>query len=320
MNAREFLERIKDLRVLVIGDAMLDHYILGDAHRISPEAPVPIIHVTGDQHTAGGAANVALNLAALGASVGLAARIGEDSHGRELIAILHRHGVATGHCLCAAGASTIVKTRVVARGHQLCRIDREDPRDAYQLRPGEEALAAMFEGAGAVIVSDYAKGVIGQELLDRVLARARTSGTLVAADPKPSRHLDYHGVGLLTPNRHEALELAGLPEPAPGEAYPLDEVFARIHAAHAPDLLAVTLGAGGMAIGGGGRVAHKLPTVARDVFDVSGAGDTVIAVLTAALAVGADPAAAAALANHAAGIVVSKTGTATVVPAELLDG
>lgn len=320
MTTREFLERIQDLRVLVIGDAMLDHYIVGDAHRISPEAPVPVVHVTRDHYAAGGAANVALNLAALGARAMLAARLGDDSHGRELIAILERHGVDTRHCISATGAHTIVKTRVLARGHQLCRIDREDPREVYQLRPDEATLAAMLEGAGAVIVSDYAKGVIDQELLARVLAQARTGGVLVAADPKPARHLWYHGVGLLTPNRHEALALAGLPEAMPGEAYPLDEVFARIHAAHAPEVLAVTLGAEGMAVGTAGQVAHTLPTVARDVFDVSGAGDTVIAVLTAALALGADPSAAAVLANRAAGIVVSKTGTATVSPDELLDG
>nr|MCU0779695.1 PfkB family carbohydrate kinase [Akkermansiaceae bacterium] len=135
MNAREFLDRIKTLRVLVIGDAMLDHYIVGDAYRISPEAPVPVVHVTGDLHTAGGAANVALNLAALGARPALAARIGDDSHGRELIAILERHGVDSRHCPPTAGVRTIVKTRVTARGHQLCRIDREDPRPAYQLAP-----------------------------------------------------------------------------------------------------------------------------------------------------------------------------------------
>ena len=186
----------------------------------------------------------------------------------------------------------------------------------------EAALIARLEDliprCHAVIVSDYAKGVVTQALLDRVRELAARSGALLAIDPKPSRKLDLRGAGLITPNRHEALQLAGLPEPALGETYPLEEICARIHAEFAPKVLVVTLGADGMAVSRGGKVEQILPTEAREVFDVSGAGDTVIAFLTAALACGASPVDAARIANLAAGVVVSKMGTATVSPAELL--
>jgi D-beta-D-heptose 7-phosphate kinase/D-beta-D-heptose 1-phosphate adenosyltransferase len=159
--------------------------------------------------------------------------------------------------------------------------------------------------------------VVTPALLDRVRELAATSGVLFAIDPKPSRKLNLRGAGLITPNRHEALQLAGLPEPALGDPYPLEEICARIHAEFAPKVLVVTLGADGMAVSRGGKVEQVLPTEAREVFDVSGAGDTVIAFLTAALACGASPVDAARLANLAAGVVVSKMGTATVSPAEL---
>lgn len=321
MTTAELLAAFPSRRVLVIGDLMLDHYILGDVHRISPEAPVPVVQATEQKHVAGGAANVAHNLAAAGVRAAVFGTLGADETGGTLAAILEKNGVAAGACPRRAGTPTIVKTRVVARHQQLCRIDHEGPRGLYDPLAdpaGEAALAAAVAQADAVIVSDYAKGVVTQALLDRVRELAAKSGALLAIDPKPSRKLDLRGAGLITPNRHEALQLAGLPEPALGEAYPLDEICARIHAEFAPKALVVTLGADGMAVSSGGKVEQILPTEAREVFDVSGAGDTVIAFLTAALACGATPVDAARLANLAAGVVVSKMGTATVSPAELV--
>jgi D-beta-D-heptose 7-phosphate kinase/D-beta-D-heptose 1-phosphate adenosyltransferase len=300
---------------------MVDHYIWGEVNRISPEAPVPVVHVARESYTAGGAANVALNLASLGAGAELIGSLGEDGAGQRLRTLLATARIDASRCATIVGTSTIVKTRVMARTQQLCRIDHEGARDHYALETGrvsDEQLSAAIAAADAVIISDYAKGAITQVLVDRVLKAARVHGKLVAVDPKPSRHLAFEGVGLITPNRHEALELADLPEPGVGEPYPLEEACRRIQAKFSPDLLVITLGADGMAVCRGGKVEHVMPTEAREVFDVSGAGDTVIATLTAALAAGCTAIDAARLANKAAGVVVAKMGTATASPSDLL--
>lgn len=316
MDTADLLAKLPSLRILVVGDLMLDHYIWGDVQRISPEAPVPVVHTLRESHTAGGAANVALNLASLGANVSAIGSLGDDAAATTLLALLHQAGIETPLCQVDPARATIVKTRVVARTQQLCRIDYEDHHSRYQLDHHERIAAALAE-ADAVIVSDYAKGAISQELLDGLIARSISAGTILSLDPKPSRRLAFRGVSLLTPNRHEALQLAGFPEPPPGEPYPLEAVCSRIHEIHAPELLVITLGADGMALCTDGEVQEVFPTVAREVFDVSGAGDTVIATLTAALAAGASAPEAAKLANRAAGVVVSRIGTATVTPDDL---
>ena len=318
MNLTDLLKKIAGARVLVIGDLMLDHYIWGDVHRISPEAPVPVIHAVRDTWTAGGAANVALNLANLGVQTSVLGHLADDEAGHRLAGILAERKIQLIRPPAPGGTATIIKTRVLARSQQLCRIDRDGARDAYRLdhTPGFAAqLEQALNGTDAVILSDYAKGVVTQPLVDRLLEAS--SGLLLAVDPKPSRRLLIPHAGLLTPNRSEALELAGLPEPHPGEAYPLEEVCRRIHDAYHPHLLVITLGADGMAICREGQVTERLPTEAREVFDVSGAGDTVIATLTAALAAGSDPSSAARLANAAAGTVVAHMGTVPVQYAEL---
>ena len=322
MTTAAILESFRRLRILVIGDVMLDHYIWGDVNRISPEAPVPVLHVMRESHTAGGAANVALNIAALGATASLIGFVGNDDAGIKLSRLLEDAAIDCSRCIVDPAVATIVKTRVVARTQQLCRIDREAARHAYALDSAadlDSLLEPAIANVDAVIISDYAKGVVTQSLLDRLIALAAARGLFVAFDPKPARHLLFHGVGLITPNRHEALELADLPEPGPGEAYPLAEICRRIHATYAPKLLVITLGADGMALSREGTVEHLLPTAAREVFDVCGAGDTVIATLTAALASGVSAVDAAALANRAAGVVVSKMGTATATPEDLLN-
>jgi D-beta-D-heptose 7-phosphate kinase/D-beta-D-heptose 1-phosphate adenosyltransferase len=321
MNVSYILDRFTRLRILVIGDLMVDHYIWGDVNRISPEAPVPVVHVSRESYTAGGAANVALNLASLGIRAELIGALGEDSAGQRLRTLLATARIDAQSCVTIAGASTIVKTRVMARTQQLCRIDHEGAPDNYALeseRVSDAQLSEAIATADAVIISDYAKGAITQALLNRVLKAARVHGKLVAVDPKPSRHLVFGGVGLITPNRHETLEMADLPEPRMGEPYPLEEACRRIQAKFSPDLLVITLGAGGMAVCRNGKVEHVMPTEAQEVFDVSGAGDTVIATLTAALAAGCTATDAARLANKAAGVVVAKMGTATASPSDLL--
>jgi D-beta-D-heptose 7-phosphate kinase/D-beta-D-heptose 1-phosphate adenosyltransferase len=318
MTPRDILDRLSKLNILVIGDLMLDHYIWGDVHRISPEAPVPVVNTSHESHTAGGAANVALNLASLGVQVRLAGTLGKDAAGDKLLGLLGNAGIDTTHCHTGATRPTIIKTRVIVRNQQLCRLDHEATPSLYSIE-ASPALLSAIEASDAIIVSDYAKGVISQSTLNAILDHAKQHGKIIAIDPKPSSNLKFEGASLITPNRHEALELAGLAEPRIGEPYPLDQVCRHIHQRHSPELLIITLGADGMAICRHGKVEQTLPTRARQVFDVSGAGDSVIATLTAALASGLTAEDAAKLANLAAGIVVSRLGTATVTPEDLLE-
>jgi D-beta-D-heptose 7-phosphate kinase/D-beta-D-heptose 1-phosphate adenosyltransferase len=315
--ARTLLRKISRLRVLVIGDLMLDHYIWGDATRISPEAPVPVVDIARDTWTAGGAANVALNIAALGARCTLAGFFASDEAGAQLAGILAERRIAT--IRTPGSGRTIVKTRVLVQHQQLCRLDRESPPPAYALDAdqGIALLDRAIRASDAVILSDYAKGVLSADLVDRVATLARAAGKFIALDPKPKRQLPFHGLDLITPNKREALQLAGL-EPSPHLPFPAAEVCARLEKLHGTKNLVITLGEEGMLLSTGGRVLDTIPTAAREVFDVSGAGDTALAALAVALASGAPLATAAHFANAASGVVVAKLGTATVTPKELL--
>jgi rfaE bifunctional protein kinase chain/domain len=320
MALTDLLDKLNKVRILVIGDMMLDHYIIGDVYRISPEAPVPVVHATRDTYMAGGAANVALNLANLGVKSSILGYRKNDEAGQRLTEILERHGVSELNMIETGDSPTIIKTRVVIRGQQLCRIDREAVRSAYKIdhhAAFKQAIESAIKNTDAIIISDYAKGVITQSLMDYILEVASNQpNLLVAVDPKPFSKLHYSGAGLITPNRTEALELAGLAD-IPGEPYPLEEVCRQIFDRFSPKVLVVTLGRDGMAICQPGQPIQALPTYAREVFDVSGAGDTVVATLTAALAAGADPLQASRLANIAAGCVVAHTGTAPIQLDEL---
>ena len=314
----ELLEQITRLRILVIGDLMLDHYIWGDASRLSPEAPVPIVKVERDSYTAGGAANVAANLRALGAQAEVLGTLGSDDYGDQLQEILRLRGVAFDAEAGLSGQiATVVKTRVMCRNQQLCRLDREGSPAAYAL--SQKACAGMggkIARADAVILSDYAKGVVTSEVIRHIQTLLRP-GQVLALDPKPRAGLVFSGVSLMTPNKAEAIQLAGL-QGLEAQGFPKERVAERIHERHAPQHLVITLGGEGMLLCSGGKPGRHIPTAAREVFDVSGAGDTVIATLTAALAAGADIDRAAALANLAAGVVVGKLGTAVAEPAEIL--
>jgi len=314
---RPLLKKIGHLRILVIGDVMLDHYIWGDATRISPEAPVPVVDIARDSWTAGGAANVALNIAALGASCAVAGFVGKDEAGAKLRDLLQAQKVTV--IPTPGAAATILKTRVMVQHQQLCRLDREAAPDAYQVQAGdgERLLKREIGNCDAVIFSDYAKGILSDALVARVTQLARAAGKLVALDPKPKRGLAFHGLDLITPNKRESLQLAGM-EWAPHTPYPAVEVCARLHELYGTKHLVITLGEDGMLLSSDGRIVKKIPTAAREVYDVSGAGDTALAGLVLALAAGADLETAAHFANAAAGVVVGKLGTATVSPEELL--
>jgi D-glycero-beta-D-manno-heptose-7-phosphate kinase len=315
-NLPALLKKISGLRVLVVGDVMLDRYIWGDATRISPEAPVPVIDVDRETWTAGGAGNVALNIAGLGARCTVAGYFGSDDAGRKLSAALAEKNIAT---IATPGTSqTIMKTRVMVQRQQLCRIDRESPPADYRVTAAqaEALLAQAIKASHAVILSDYAKGLLTDELVSRVTQLARAAGKFVALDPKPKRKLSFRGLDLITPNKHESLQLAGI-ELAPHAPFPASEVCARLHKLYATKYLVITLGAEGMLLSTGGKILKTIPTAAREVYDVSGAGDTALAALALALAAKASLEDAAHFANAAAGVVVAKVGTATVTPEEL---
>ena len=312
------LKKIARLRILVVGDVMLDHYIWGDATRISPEAPVPVVDIARDSWTAGGAANVALNIASLGAKCAVAGFIGRDDAGARLTTILEGKKIVP--IPTPGDAPTILKTRVLVQHQQLCRLDREAPPTAYQF-PAAKADALLQQelaACDAVILSDYAKGILSDELVARVTKLARAAGKFIALDPKPKRKLAFHSLDLITPNKREALQLAGM-EPVPHMPFPAAEVCARLHDLYATKNLVITLGEDGMLLGARGKIIKQIPTAAREVYDVSGAGDTSLAALVLALAARASLETAAHFANAAAGVVVGKLGTATVTPKELVD-
>jgi D-beta-D-heptose 7-phosphate kinase/D-beta-D-heptose 1-phosphate adenosyltransferase len=316
-TAKDLLQKIAKVRVLVIGDVMLDHYIWGDATRISPEAPVPVVDIAKDSYTAGGAANVALNIASLGAQCTVAGFFANDEAGAKLTQILRERNIAT---IATPGTgSTIVKTRVVVQHQQLCRLDREAGPSAYRI-PGDK-ITSLFSDAirqsDAVVFSDYAKGILTDEVVEKISSLARASGKLLALDPKPKRKLAFHDLDLITPNRREALQLAGI-EPEPHTPFPAEEVCAKLHELYKTRNLVITLSEDGMLLSKDGKIGRTIPTAAREVFDVSGAGDTALASLVLALSAGSDLETAAHFSNAASGVVVGKLGTATVTPTELL--
>ena len=316
-KAKALLKRISGLRILVVGDVMLDHYIWGDATRISPEAPVPVIDIARDSWTAGGAANVAINIAGLGARCTVFGFIGGDADGARLGDVLREKGV---EAIAAPGKGmTIVKTRVMVQHQQLCRLDRESPPSAYAVDPARAGrlLAKAVGDCDAVILSDYAKGLLDDRLVERVTRLARAEKKFIALDPKPKHPLAFSGLDLITPNKREALQLAGM-EAAPGAPFPAAAVCSRLHERHGTRNIVITLGEDGMLLSAAGRVIKTIPTSAREIYDVSGAGDTALAGLVLALTSGAALEEAAHFANAAAGVVVAKLGTATVSPDELL--
>ncbi len=323
-RVRKLLAAARQTRVLVIGDVMLDQFIWGGVSRISPEAPVPVVEFERENFMPGGAANVARNLAALRVPTELFGMIGHDENGRRLKKLLDEQDIHCGGVLANAARHTSVKTRIVAHQQQVVRIDRET-RDGLDARLTGRLLAKIkskLAKVDAVIVGDYGKGVVTQPLLNELKSLCRERGVWLSFDPKPVHRLNLAGLSLITPNRKEAFELANLPDetrrPNPLADKNLLLAAERLLNELRPAVLLVTLGELGMLLCQRGQKPVHILTVAQEVFDVSGAGDTVIAAFTLAIAAGASPLEAAALSNHAAGIVVGKVGTATTSPEELL--
>ncbi len=296
-------------QVLVAGDVMLDRYWFGEVSRISPEAPVPVVRVRRQEERPGGAANVARNAAALGARVQLLAVVGADEAGERLSSMLREAGVEAmltpDHSL-----TTTVKLRVIGRQQQLLRIDFEDPPAASALEAQWAGYQASLEGRPLVILSDYGKG--GLARVAQMIASARAAGCVVLVDPKGDDYEIYRGATALTPNLTEFRQVAG----AWASEEQLRDKAQRLRVDLGLEALLVTRSEEGMTLFRAGEVLH-VPTQAKEVYDVSGAGDTVISTLGVTLAAGEDWPRAVALANRAAGIVVGKLGTAVVHREEL---
>ena len=311
------LEAFQGRHLLVIGDLILDRFIWGEVDRISPEAPVPVVSISHETVHLGGAANVAANLVGLGAVPHLVGLVGRDLEGRTLLEELQREGIDPAGVITSEGRSTTVKTRIIARQQQVCRADREDrhPLPESERSAIQQQAARELDRIRAVILSDYGKGMLSTPLTGSLIARCRQEDRFLAIDPKPGDFADYHSAALITPNKKEAEQASGI---AITDEASLHSAGAALLERTGAGSLLITRGEEGMTLFEAGGPSH-IPTVAREVFDVTGAGDTVIATLTLAVACGASLREAAFLANHAAGIVVGKLGTAAVSPSEILD-
>ena len=315
-----YVEKFSTCGVLVVGDVMLDEYVTGTVERISPEAPVPVVTVKNIEHRLGGAANVTHNIRALGAKAYLAGVIGDDGHGRMLRDELRVAGISDGSLVVDPLRPTSVKTRVTAQKQQIVRYDREssDPLVAAVSERLFVCVAAVLPKVQAVILSDYAKGVLGEETIARLIKLARAAGKHVLVDPKTRYFPFYKGASLITPNFKEAREAASLVAGIHVESQrDLERAAESVLEKMRIDSLVVTKGEEGLYLFTPDNSPLHIPTAAREVYDVSGAGDTVVAALGVAMAVGAPLPEAAMIANHAAGIVVAKLGTATASAAEL---
>lgn len=318
MLERELIGVLQGLgrpRVAVIGDFMLDRYLWGDAERVSPEAPVPVVHARREEHRPGGAGNVAANLAGLGAEVSCFGAVGADESGRRLCAELADCGASIAGLVACADRPTTQKIRVMARHQQMLRVDREAPATLAAEQRAALGQALRETEWDAVVLSDYGKGVLDDAAIAEVLGEAQRRGVPSLVDPKRRDFAAYRGATAITPNRAEA-------ESALGAALPDLAALAaggeRLRAAAGIEVLLVTLGAEGMFLVRAGCTPLHLPTAARQVFDVTGAGDTVIATLALAVAGGCDWEVAVRLANIAAGLAVARVGTAVVSRQELL--
>jgi len=309
-------------RFLVVGDVMLDEFVWGRVSRISPEAPVPIVQVTGESYYPGGAANVARNLREFTPEVMLLGLAGEDENGDRLLHLLKTNGIGAELLERDAAAQTIVKTRIIARQQQVVRVDRERPVavSGSVLQRFIAGLRRVVPEVDAVLVADYGKGVVCQELADELSTLAEQHSKLLAVDPTPRNPVDWRRVSVIKPNRAEAFSALGrTSEGLEHDAAALREIGEGLLAKWHAELLLLTLGEEGMMLFERGRPPYHTPTRAREIFDVSGAGDTAMAVLALALTCGASPTEAAEIANTASGIVVGKLGTAAVTPRELAE-
>ncbi len=321
---QQILGRAQGKRILVIGDLMLDEFVWGKVGRISPEAPVPVVEVTGESFYPGGAANVARNLREFVDGVGVIGLLGKDRSGRQLRDLLAGQKIDVANAIEDESFHTIVKTRIIARQQQVVRVDREQIAglSPAQIAKVVAAVKKSLPEIDAIIFEDYGKGLLTSELVAQIARDAQAAGKIVAADPNARNLIDWSGLTAVKPNRTEAFLAAGIPWRDPDDS-PADDVDL-VRAGEAllkkwgSKYLLITLGEHGMMLFQKNQPPHHIPTKARQVFDVSGAGDTAIALFTLALACEATPVEAAEIANLASAVVVGKLGTATVSRDELI--
>jgi D-glycero-beta-D-manno-heptose-7-phosphate kinase len=321
---KALLDRCPSKRLLVIGDLMLDEFVWGKVGRISPEAPVPVVEVTGESFYPGGAANVARNLREFVDYVAVIGLLGNDRCGRQLQELLAGQRIDISNAIKDESFRTILKTRIIARHQQVVRVDREH-FTAPSTCQTQHVLAAVrntIAQTDAIIFQDYGKGFLSGEMVSQIADIARAAGKIVAADPNPQHLIDWHGATVVTPNRAEAFLAAGIPgrdaDTVPPDDLDLRRVGETLLKKWNTKYILITLGEHGMMLFQQNEEPHYIPTKARQIFDVSGAGDTAIALFTLGLVCGATPIEAAEIANHGSAVVVSKLGTATVTRDELI--
>lgn len=320
----QILDRASSRRITVIGDLMLDEFVWGKVGRISPEAPVPVVEVTGESFYPGGAANVARNLREFVDCVSIIGLLGKDRSGEQLRELLSEQKIDTLNAVAEATFRTIVKTRIIARNQQVVRVDREKfvGPSAQQIEEVVAAVRKDIPETDAIIFEDYGKGFLSTALVLQIADAARSAGKIVAADPNPRNLVEWRGLTVIKPNLTEAFLAAGIPsrdtDTVPSQDADLKRVGETLLKKWETENVLITLGEHGMMLFQNKETPHYIPTKAREVFDVSGAGDTAIALFTLGLACGATPTEAAEIANHASAVVVSKLGTATVTRDELI--
>lgn len=318
MRLKSIIQKFHKAKVLVVGDLILDEFIWGKVERISPEAPVPVVLVNSESFMPGGSSNVANNIAALGGNSCIAGIIGDDKNGKTLVEELRKKGVDTAGIVIDSQRPTTLKTRIIAHHQQVVRVDREksEPVDDNLLEQIMSFIRREIENIDALTIEDYGKGMIIPRFLAEVVPLARKYKKIITVDPKISHFAYYRGVTCITPNEKEAEGGSGI---AIENDNDINKAGEKLLKDLSLDSVLITLGENGMRLfEKEGKITH-IPTVAQEVFDVSGAGDTVIAAFTLALACGATKLEAAHLSNFAAGIVVSKVGTAVVTKEELLE-
>ncbi|HLD88591.1 MAG TPA: D-glycero-beta-D-manno-heptose-7-phosphate kinase [Candidatus Nanoarchaeia archaeon] len=315
MNYTKIIEKFRKCRILVIGDVMLDKYIYGTVSRISPEAPVPIIHASRESFAPGGAANVAKNISSFGGTVYLLGIVGADSSSTVLDAILKKEKIRTVF-VRDKSRPTIVKLRMLGHNQQLLRVDYENSELIHKDIEKEaiRKITLLIKKVDAVVVSDYAKGILTENLMRSIISISGKNNKPVVVDPKPVHKEIFRHTTVITPNNKEASEMSGIPEKDDKSVFEIGKKLVE----ELDSNIIITRGEKGMMLfEKNSSVITNIPTQAREVYDVTGAGDTVVAILTLSLCSGANLKEAASLANYAAGIVVGKIGTATTTAEEL---